>query len=69
MNLFLNYIANRVEDTRSMKDRRFKVIKVIASYTGEDNQEYRKSFEAKTEPIVPEIGTHEQLNKLKIQYK
>jgi hypothetical protein len=68
MNLFLNNIVRREEDTRSNKDRRFKVIKIIASYTGEDNQEYRKSFESKTEPIIPERGTHEQLNKIKIQY-
>lgn len=68
MNLFLNNIVRREEDTRSNKDRRFKVIKIIASYTGEDNQEYRKAFEAKTEPIIPERGTHEQLNKIKIQY-
>ena len=68
MNLFLNHIVKEIEDTRSIKDRRFKVTKVIVSYTGEDQQEYRKSFEAKGYPIIPEKGTHEQINKIKIQY-
>lgn len=68
MNLFLSHIVSRKENVRSVKDRRFKVIAVVASYTGEDNHEYRKTFEAKTEPIVPEKGTHEQLNKLRKQY-
>lgn len=69
MNLFKNYIVKETTEQKAMMDRRFKVTRVIVSYTGEDQQEYRKSFEAKGTPIIPEMGTHEQLNKLKIQYK
>jgi len=68
MTLYLTHIVKIEEDTRSVKDRRFKVKSIIASYTGEDNQEYRKRFEAKGEPKVPKTGTHEYLNNLRKQY-
>ena len=68
MNLFLNYIVSKTENAKAVKDRRFRVKSVIVSYTGEDGYEYRKRFEAKVEPIVPERGTHEQLNKMRKQY-
>jgi hypothetical protein len=68
MLLTLNHIVKRTESTRSCKDRRFKVVSVIASYTGEDNFEYRKRFESKNEPVIPNSGTHEQINKLSQQF-
>lgn len=35
------------EVRRSFKDRRLRVLWVVASYLGEDGHEYRKSFEFK----------------------
>lgn len=68
MNLFLDKIVSEKHDERSNKDRRFKIIRIIASYQDEQGIEYRKSFEAKGVPHVPSMGTHESLNALKIQY-
>jgi len=66
--LEFNYIVAEIEDTRSVKDRRFKVCRVVVSYSDEAGNEYRKSFEAKGKPEIPQRGTHEELNRLKIQY-
>ena len=52
----------------SSRDGRFKIIKITASYRGDDGHEYRKSFEGKDYPVVPERGTHDELNKVKFQY-
>lgn len=68
MLLNLNYIVSESEGVRAVKDRRFRVYSVIASYIGADGQEYRKRFEAKNPPIVPKQGTHEELNKLRNQF-
>jgi hypothetical protein len=68
MNLFKNYIVSEQDNVRAVKDRRFRVKSVIVSYTGEDGHEYRKRFEAKGEPIIPERGTHEQLNAIRKQF-
>ena len=68
MILTLEQIEGRQEHTRSLHDARFKIIRIIASYRGEDGFEYRKAFEGKTMPVVPQMGTHSELNKLAIQY-
>ena len=68
MKLTLRGVEERKEHTRSFKDARFKVVRVIASYVGEDGHEYRKAFESKNAPIVPDFGTHSELNALAIQY-
>lgn len=52
----------------SWKDGRIKVNRTIASYRGEDGYEYRKSFESKGTPKVPNQGTHQELNNLKYQW-
>lgn len=67
--LTLRAIVSRTEGQRSFDDGRFRVIRVMASYFGEDGHEYRKSFESKgIEPTVPLYGTHKELNDLTIQY-
>lgn len=49
-------------------DQRRKLNSTIAAYYGEDGHEYRKSFEAYGVPIVPEQGTHKELNAKQKQY-
>jgi len=68
MLLTLNHIVKVEDYTKSTKDKRYKVTAVVASYIGEDNQEYRKKFEAKGYPVIPQEGTHEQLNALRLQF-
>ena len=68
MKLTYSHTVKREEHTRSSKDRRYKVISVLCSYTGEDGHEYRKKFESKQEPIIPQTGTHEQINQYRTQY-
>lgn len=68
MILTFSHVVKTVNETKSLKDRRFKITRLIASYIGSDGCEYRKSFEAKGEPKVPTNGTHDYLNSLKIQY-
>lgn len=49
-------------------DRRRKGLMVLASYRGEDGNEYRKAFYCRTSlPFVPFRVTHEQAEALKYQ--
>lgn len=68
MKLYLNHIVSVRDDIRSFHDMRFKVTRTIVSYRAENGEEYRKSFEAKGDAIIPKEGTHDELNKLKVQY-
>lgn len=60
-------ITRTEHNVRSSADRRCKVTRVIAKYYGTDGEEYRKAFEAKGTPVVPENGTHEELNSKRYQ--
>lgn len=68
MVLFLEGVIRREVKHRSISDQRRSVNYVLASYRGTDGCEYRKSFESYSAPIVPDSGTHKDLNKLAIQY-
>lgn len=67
--LRLWHIVERTEKHVSIGDNRRKVNYVLAAYLDDVNQEYRKSFESYNEPIVPNSGTHTQLNSLQYQWK
>lgn len=69
MILRLRGIVSTDEKQSAIADNRRKITRVIVSYFGEDGHEYRKSFEAYGAPVVPESGTHKQLNALKEQWK
>lgn len=60
-----------IEDTRGAKDRRYKVDQYVVEYTDSENNPYRKSFVTKRGdiPIIPEQGTHEELNLLRKQHQ
>lgn len=60
-----------INDTRSIKDNRVKVDRVVCEYTDSGGEIYRKSFETKVNAdtlIIPQQGTHERLNQLKHQF-
>lgn len=68
MKLILASVVAREEKHVSIGDQRRRVNYVLASYFGDDGHEYRKSFESYGVPIVPDRGTHAELNKLKRQW-
>ena len=68
MTLTLRHIVSREEKSRAVGDRRRRVIRVTASYCGEDGHEYRKAFESYAEPTIPTSGTHRALNALQSQW-
>jgi len=68
MNLHLKYIVSKETGRKDVNDLRRKPNSVIASYYGDDGFEYRKRFLSYGEPIVPELGTHKELNLLGKQY-
>ena len=68
MTLRLHHVVMREEKAAPGVDQRRRLNRVVASYTGEDGHEYRKAFESYGEPIVPESGTHAELNKLHRQW-
>ncbi len=55
---------------RSYTDERRKVDWYVYEYIGTDGERYRKSFETLPDvaPNVPPIGTHAELNAVKIQW-
>lgn len=61
-------IVKSEDGVRSFGDLRFRVVRYIVEYVGEDKEIYRKSFESKGKVVIPNSGTHEELNTLKIQY-
>lgn len=66
--LTLRAIVKREYKATPSKDRRRKMNRVIASYFDDQGNEYRKSFESYSDPIVPERGTHVELNRLAKQW-
>jgi hypothetical protein len=49
-------------------DQRRIVNRTTVEYVGDDGHLYRKAFISKDSPVVPESGTHKELNSRKIQY-
>ena len=68
MILTLARIDKTEHNRQAFDDNRFRVTRVIATYIGTDGYEYGKAFESHETPIVPERGTHAELNALKNQY-
>ena len=66
--LILSHIVRMEAKHRTISDQRRRTNFVLASYRGEDGQEYRKGFESYTAPEIPQQGTHETLNALKLQF-
>lgn len=70
MRLHFQSVVSRLPGTRSHRDQRYRVTRIIASYRGDDGHEYRKSFESRCgDPAVPSSGTHEELNAAQYQWK
>ena len=68
--LTLSHIVSRSDGVKSYYDDRFNVNRVIAEYNGDDKEIYRKTFEAKdASPVVPQQGTHTELNNLRRQWE
>ena len=44
------------------QDMRRKLNYVVVSYLGTDGHEYRKSFESYSDPEIPDMGTHPEIN-------
>ena len=68
MKLMLVDIVRRGQKHRLSQDERSKVNYVIASYRDKDGIEYRKSFSSYGEPVIPQEGTHAELNKMEVQF-
>ena len=62
MQLTLARIDKTEHDRQAFSDNRFRVTRTIATYIGEDGYEYGKAFESKGTPVVPNRGTHKELN-------
>ena len=61
-------IVRKEVHVRSAFDRRVFVTRYVCEYRGEDGEEYRKSFEAKGTPTVPERGFNLFLNEQSKQW-
>ena len=68
MTLTLARIDKREEKRQAFSDNRFRITRIIATYVGEDGYEYGKAFESKGEPVVPQRGTHKELNAMQKQW-
>lgn len=68
MHLQLTKIVRRGE-SRPTGDRRRKVCVVVAEYRGDDGDVYRKSFESYGQPLVPDSGTHDEINGMRQQWR
>lgn len=68
MKLTLKAIISRQDKARATNDNRKRVTKIVASYIGADGHEYRKTFEAYGEPIVPASGDNEEITAMRIQH-
>ena len=66
--LTLAGIVERAEKHRCVSDQRRRTVYVLASYRCSEGHEYRKSFESYSTPVVPERGTHAEINALKTQF-
>jgi len=67
--LILCGIVRREKKHSPSGDRRRRVNYALASYRGEqDHDIYRKAFRSYGEPVVPQSGTHAELNALAEQY-
>jgi hypothetical protein len=67
MRLTLRRVMRIDRDVRSCIDRRHRVNVALAEYDGPDGP-YRKEFESKSEPTVPQSGTHAELNGARKQW-
>ena len=67
--LQLNRIIRREQKHVCIADQRRRVNYVLADYRDSEGNEYRKSFESYDDPIVPESGTHSELNKMARQFE
>jgi hypothetical protein len=61
-------IVRKEGHVRSAFDRRVFVTRHVCEYRGEDGEVYRKSFEAKGTPFVPERGFNLFLNEQSKQW-
>ncbi len=62
-------IVRREQKCAPIADQRRRMNYVLAEYQGErDRAEYRKAFRSYDTPIVPTLGTHDQLNALAEQW-
>lgn len=68
MKLILIRIVKTETKAAPLADERRRVNRVVASYRGEDDHEYRKAFESYGTPTVPDSGTHAELNALARQW-
>jgi hypothetical protein len=70
MKIYKMQVVRVVEGARSFRDERRRCDMYIVAYRGEDGLEYRKAFEVKrgTVPNIPDVATHDELNKLKEQW-
>ena len=68
MQLKLSHIVRKEQKHHCINDERRKTNYILASYIGDDGQEYRKSFESYYTPFVPEQGENKEISKLSIQY-
>lgn len=62
-------IVRREQKHAPSKDQRRRVNYVLAEYRGDaDNEIYRKAFRSYGTPVVPDAGTHDQLNHMAEQW-
>ncbi len=66
--LRLQRIVRTEQKYKDIQDQRRRVNFVLAEYRDAEGYEYRKSFESYNDPIVPERGTHKELNILARQF-
>lgn len=66
--LVLHKIIKREHKVVPSKDRRRRLNRVVAAYFDSEGNEYRKSFESYSDPLVPERGSHVELNRLAKQW-
>ena len=62
-------VVRREQKHAPSKDQRRRVNYVLAEYRGDaDNEIYRKAFRSYGSPVVPDAGTHGQLNAMAEQW-
>jgi hypothetical protein len=68
MRLYLTGIVRVEYNVRSNIDQRYRVDRYIVNYRDTEGNDYRKSFESRKTPNIPETGTHKTLNALQRQW-
>jgi hypothetical protein len=73
MMLKKDYLVFVKINARAYEDERYRVDKYIVAYRGiADGAEYRKAFQVPhgaSAPVMPETGTHAELNGMMDQYR